>query len=76
MSEAYQKTEITGVYRDADSGAFVNTDIEALKGYKKRKQSNKAVKRLDERLGHVESELNDIHSMMKRVLNSLEDRDT
>lgn len=76
MSGTYQKTEITGVYRDAESGAFINTDVEALKGYKKRKQSNKMVKRLDERLVHVENELNEVHRMMKRILSSLEDKDT
>jgi hypothetical protein len=75
MSEAYQKTEITGVYRDADSGAFVNTDIEALKGYKKRKQSNRIVKRLDERLVQVENELNNIHYMIEKILNNIEDND-
>lgn len=73
MSELYQKTEISGVYRDPSSGAFINQDIDALKGYKRRKESNRAVRNMNERLTRMESELDEMQKMMNQILQNLKE---
>lgn len=73
MSELYQKTEISGVYRDPSSGAFINRDFDALKGYKRRKEANRAVRNMDERLTRMESELIEIQKMMNQIIQNFDD---
>jgi len=73
MSETYQKTEIAGVYRDQESGAFVNTDIHALEGYKKRKKVNRMTRQMDTRLSHVENRLDQVYEMLNDIVKKIED---
>lgn len=72
MSELYQKTEISGVYRDPHSGAFVSRDYDALQGYKKRKKANRVVRSMEERLTRMESELIEIQKMMNQILKNFD----
>lgn len=73
MSELYQKTEISGVYRDPSSGAFINRDVDALLGYKRRKESNRAVRNMDERLTRMESELIEIQKIVNQILQNFDE---
>ena len=76
MAETYQKTEITGIYRDRESGAFVNTDVQALEGYKKRKKTNRMVRQLDTRLSHVENRLDQVYEMLDDIVKKIDDTNT
>lgn len=64
----YQKTELNGIYRDSSSGAFVNTDTEALRGYQRRKKANQEIQSMSKRLAEMEEELDKIHDILSTII--------
>jgi len=63
----YEKTNVNGLYRESDSGAIVNRDLEALKQYKKTKQRTRMVDEHQARLDRMEKNLSEIHSILHDI---------
>lgn len=67
----YEKTEKKDLYRDTNTGALLNRNIDALNAYKKRKQQARMVQEHDERLARIEKNLNELHEILIDVAEKL-----
>ena len=65
----------SGFYRDSDSTAIINKDVNAYKAYLKRKKAmetkNNELDQMKEDLDNVKSELGDIKSLLSTLVQKL-----
>lgn len=65
-----EKTEVNGIVRDMNSGALLSVDDNSLTAYKKKKKMNQDLKSLKEKvykIDKLESEINEIKSLLKTI---------
>lgn len=65
------KTEIPGIYK-AEDGVLVNRDNEALKAYKKRRESLRAkenkINTLEEKVDSLSNDIEEIKNLLKKLV--------
>lgn len=64
------KTEITGIVKDTNSGALLNTDNAALEAYKKRKKAAEDLNVVREKIKEIDPIKEDL-AEIKTLLNKL-----
>jgi len=62
------ETERPGLARDLESGALVNTNMDALKAYKARKSN---IGKTEERLNKLEGQINTLMGMMQQLIDKV-----
>jgi len=67
----YEKTDQPGYCRDLTSGAIVNTDADALRAYKLRKQKARELNELRNRQDSIEQDVSEIKSMLTQILEKI-----
>jgi wobble nucleotide-excising tRNase len=72
----FLQTDVTGIVREAKSGALVNTNVDALVAYKKKKTLNKVVndlnndhKHTQEKLLRLEKDVSEIKQLLLMLVN-------
>lgn len=56
------------LYRDMSTGAIINTDQTGIKSYQKKKESVRRQYELEDRVNHIESQIDDIKSMLSILI--------
>ncbi len=56
------------LYRDMSTGAIINTDQTGIKSYQKKKESVRRQHELEDRVNHIESQIDDIKSMLSILI--------
>ena len=70
----YIKTDREGLVKDAESGAVLNIDTDALLAYKKKKLAFDEVRKTNERMDVIENDISDIKGMLQELLKSQKNR--
>lgn len=63
-----QKTNNPDFYRDESSHALINTNVTAYRLYKEKRDSDKNVSELSQKVNQLTSELGDIKALLKELL--------
>lgn len=56
------------LYRDMSTGAIINTDQTGIKSYQKKKESVRRQHELEDRVNHIESQIDDIKDMLSILI--------
>jgi hypothetical protein len=67
MSNNVQKTEIPGIVKVGE-GTLINTDNDALRAYKTRKEKERKVLRLEEDMSLLKNDLEEIKNLLKGLV--------
>ena len=70
----YIKTDREGLVKDAESGAVLNIDTDALLAYKKKKLAFDEVRKTNARMDVIENDISDIKGMLQELLKSQKNR--
>lgn len=70
----YEPTEKTNIYRDKESGALVNRNLEALRAYKLKKSQAKMLKDHNEKIAKMEESLSSLEKNMSEIKDILINR--
>ena len=58
--------------KDDDTGALINTNVDALQAYRRKKRLDQEQRIMAQRVGNLELKLNGIESMLKQILERVE----
>ena len=64
-----EKTEISGLYKDSETGAVINKDKTALTAYKAKKQQSRLLKSLNSRVKILEDRIEYLESVINNSNN-------
>ncbi len=67
MSNNVQKTEIPGIVKVGE-GTLINTDNDALRAYKTRKEKERKVLKLEEDMSLLKNDLEEIKNLLKGLV--------
>ena len=56
------------LYRDMSTGAIINTDQSGVTSYKRKKESVKRQHELEDRVNHIENQIDDIKIMLSILI--------
>ncbi len=67
----FEKTDIPGIVRDVETKALVNTNIDALKAYKLRKNQALDLLETKNKVNRLESEMTEIKQLLLKIVEKI-----
>lgn len=67
----YEKTEVSGIVRDKETNALINTNVEALSAYKSKRQQMLEFIEMKNKFNSMEKEFHEIKSLLQKIVEKI-----